>query len=231
MSRETSSHDFWIRPSEGIIEFVTRLRADQELDVEVDKFTEVAKRAKDLYGAIPADALKEPAESSRRAKVIRALTIQMVILETLSGSGYRDLEWIRDALLEIKVGLKELEKGFTRQLLRARKRPPDGKREPHHERVVKGISARAYLALCRLGIKKTKAAQMVADCITKRRFLPARRHNQESVSARSISNWANRLDWDDSLVCLHFTENYDPQTNPKQIIADLAEILETHRDG
>jgi hypothetical protein len=227
MRRETSEFDFWVLPTEQDIEFLTRLRAQQQLDLTPDEFTEVAKRAKGLYDAVPADALKEPAECSRRTKVIRALTIQMVILETLSGSGYRDLEWIRDALLEIKTGLKELEKGFTPELLQARKRPPQAGRESHHQRVVKLTSAMAYSALRRLDIDETKAARMVADCINKRCFLPARHPNQKSVSYRTIINWAKRNIGDD-LVCIHFTR-YGPQTSPKQIIADLEKFLEFHR--
>jgi hypothetical protein len=233
MRRDTSELDFWIVPSESHNEFLTRLRARLQLDVLPDEFDEVGNRAKDLYGAFPEHALKEPVECSRRAKVMRALTIQMVILDALSGSGNRDLEWIRDALLKIKIGLRELERGFKPQLLQARKRPPEAGREPHHQRVVKVTSVSAYLALRTLGIKKTKAAQMVADCITKRRFLPVRHRNQKSVSARSISNWAKR--WakrpagDNELLCTHFAK-YGPQTSPKQIIADLEKILDAHRD-
>jgi hypothetical protein len=154
-------------------------------------------------------------------------------LETLSGSGYRDLEWIRNALHEIRTGLRELKKGFTPQVFQARKRPPSAGREPHYQRFVKNTSAMAWLALERLGINKTKAAQMVADCITKRRFLPARHTTQKSVSARSILNWVERkTDGSafDPMVYFHFT-SYGPQTSPKQIIADLEELLEARRDG
>ena len=62
MRRETSELDFWVLPSEADIHFLTRLRAGQQLDLTADEFTEVAQRAKGLYGAIPTDALKEPAE-------------------------------------------------------------------------------------------------------------------------------------------------------------------------
>jgi hypothetical protein len=228
MRRETSELDFVEIPFKRLF---TQVFALQQLDLTRDKFTEVAKRAKSLYGAIPAHALKEPAECSRRAKVIRALTIQIVILEILSVSGYRDLEWIRNALLATKVELNELEKGFTSQLLQPRKRSPAAGREPHHQRVVKDTSGMAYEALCRLGIKKKKAAEMVADCITERGFLPARHRNQKSVSYRSIINWAER-ETDGSvnpLVFIHFLM-YGSGSR-KQIIADLEEILEAHRRG
>jgi hypothetical protein len=91
----------------------------------------------------------------------------------------------------------------------------------------------AWEALNRLGINKTKAAQMVAGCITKGRFLPARHHTLKSVSARSILNWVNRKTDGSGFDCmafLHFIK-YGPQTSPKQIIADLEELLEAHRDG
>ncbi len=233
MRRKTKDLYSWELPPEKQIEVLIQLGALLQLDLGRDKFTEVAKRAKGLYGAIPAHALKEPAESSGREKLIRALTIQIVILETLSGSGYWDLQWITDALHEMRTGLRELEKGFTPRLLQARKRPPNAGREPHHQRVVKVTSAMAFLTLCRLGINKTKAARMVADCVAKRRFLPARHHTQKSVSARSILNWAERKTDGSAfngMAWLHFAK-YDPPTSPKQIIADLEEMLEAHRDG
>jgi hypothetical protein len=214
-------------------EFLCQFGAWEQLDLTRAEVTEVAKRAKGLYGAIPAHALKEPAESSIREKLIRALTIQIVILQTLSGFGYRDLEWIRNALHEIKIGLRELEKGFTPQVFQVRKRSPSAGREPHYQRVVKVTSVMAWLALERLGINKTKAAQMVADCITKRRFLPARHPSQKSVSPRSILNWVERKNVGSAfnpMWYFHFT-SYGPQTSPKQIIADLEGVLEAYRDG
>jgi hypothetical protein len=137
MRRKTKDLYSWELPPEKQIEVLIQLGALQQLDLGRDKFTEVAKRAKGLYGAIPAHALKEPAESSGREKVIRALTIQIVILEIVSVSGCWDLKWIRDALYETRTGLRELEKGFTPRLLQARKRPPNAGREPHYQRVVR----------------------------------------------------------------------------------------------
>jgi hypothetical protein len=239
MRRKTSKIDGGVSeevslPSEKkFFEFLIQFGAWEQLDLCRPEVTEVAKRAKRLYGAIPAHALKEPAEGSSREKLIRALTIQIVILETLSGSGYRDLEWIRNALHEIRTGLREVEKGFTPPIFQARKRSPSAGREPHDQRVVKDTSVMAWLALQRLGMNKTKAAQMVADCITKRRFLPARHPTQKSVSARSILNWAERKSDGSAFDCMawfHFT-SYSPQTSQKRIIADLEEILEAYRDG
>ena len=112
MRRETRDLYFGELPSEKQIEVMTQIGAWQQLDLSRNKFTEVAKRAKGLYGAITAHALKEPAEDSGREKLIRALTIQIVILETLLGSGYRDLLWIRNALNEMRTGLREPGPGY-----------------------------------------------------------------------------------------------------------------------
>jgi hypothetical protein len=212
---------------QSLLSMFSRQRAKQVLDLSGPEFSKVAERAKDLYGIIPAHAIEEPARNSKREKLRRALAIQIAILGTLS-SGYHNVTWIMSALLELSRGLDELEGGFTPSVLRARKRPPDAPREPHYERRVKTTSVLAWERLCVLGVTKTKAAQMIADCITKYRFLPPRHPKQESVNARSILNWAKRPSsdsWTFDAMAFEYLRNY-PREKPEEIIADLKEILE-----
>jgi hypothetical protein len=205
------------------------IRAKEVLDLPPAGLSKVAWPAKNLYGMIPAHALEEPRQSSKREKLKRALAIQIAILATLSGKGCHDVTWIMGALLELSQGLDELEGGFTPPVLRARKRRPDGPREAHYERRVKTTSVLAWERLCGLGVTKTKAAQMIADCITKHRFLPPRPPKYESVNARSIKNWARRPSSDrwmfDAMAFEYFRNKI--QTKPEKVIADLKEILES----
>jgi hypothetical protein len=206
------------------------IKVMETLDLSEPEFTKLVEGAKDLYAVILARVIKEPAESSTREKQMRALKIQIAILGASWLSGCPEVGWIMEALAQLRHALRELERGFTLPVLQARKRLPSAPRESDYQVCVKTASVLAWRALCRLGVTKTKSAQMIADCITNHRFLPPRRSNQASVCAHSVLNWARRPSsdrWDFSPINVKlFSQTYD---GPKQIMTDLKKILEVER--
>ena len=142
-----------------------------------------------------------------------------------------DLYWMFESLVSLSDSLAELDAGFSPPVLTRTPRSADAGREDTYQRVVKSFAVLAWSALIRSRVKNSEAGRLVADHLTRGKFLPLKERDQSAASARTIYNWRKRYENGDLppliLPSRYFSELFPAgsKANPKRILKLLNKYL------